>query len=502
VTIDLRPLVSDIETGDADLTYFIVSGPSHGTLTAGGTNGTYSYDSDANYNGTDEFTYKVRDRGDPDNCTGAPSATCDSRLESEIKKVTITITPVNDKPVVTLSVSSVSGQYSDAIPSVTVTATDIDNTGAQLSFPPPTGLPNNLVLTDNADPSGAGTSADPGTRTATISGRLNVACAGTQPSGQPACTLTSPYSASITAKDTSDAMSDAKTLAVTVTRENAQVSDFTPYAMFVDGTDGDVDSLLVGMVVDESQDGNLSGGLTPGIGLANAKPIPVNLVPVGTGSSYSCSATNTTYISGDPDSANASCTIPNVTVNVYDATATIGGQYFTGSGEGVITVMDPSLGFTTGGGWFNYGDAKVNFGFNAKILKSGQVQGSLLTIFKRANGNYIVKSNAMGALAVTKVAGQTYYSATLDGKATYAVPITDPALAPFCPGVWKCGGYTFRAYVEDIKEPGAGNDRYWIEVKDPSGVVVAKASLPSGAAANAKTIVGGNIQVPQPQSGK
>jgi len=328
-----------------------------------------------------------------------------------------------------------------------------------------------------------------------------VACAGAQPSGQAACTLTAPYSASITAKDAS-ATSDAKTLAVTVTRENAEIVDFKPYASFVDGSDGDVDSLRVEMVVDESADGNLSGGLTPGVGLANAKPIPVNLAPVGTGTSYACTANNTAYIAGDPDSASASCSIADVKVNVYDATATIGGQHFIGSGQGAITVMDPSLGFTTGGGWFNAADGtKVNFGFNAKILKSGQVQGALLTIFKRANGNYVVKSNAMGALAVAKVTGQTYYGATLDGKATYGVPSTDPALAPWCPGVWKCGGFTFRAYVEDIKEPGAGSDRYWIEVKDPSGIVVAKASMPAGANASAKTIVGGNIQVPQPASG-
>jgi hypothetical protein len=287
-----------------------------------------------------------------------------------------------------------------------------------------------------------------------------------------------------------------------VTRENAEVSEITPYATFVDGTDGDVDSLKITMVVDEVADGALSGTLGSGAGLANAKPIPMTMTPVGTGSSYSCpapGANNTAYISGDPDSATASCQIANVNVNVYDAIATIRGDYFTGGGEGAVTIMDPTLGFTTGGGWFPYGDAKVNFGFNAKILKSGQVQGSLLTIFKRANGTYIVKSNSMGALAVTKVDGQTYYSATLDGKATYAVPSTDPFLAPFCPGLSKCGGYTFRVYVEDQKEPGTGYDRYWIEVKDPSGVRVEKVSMTAGAAANAKIISGGNIQVPQPQ---
>jgi hypothetical protein len=227
------------------------------------------------------------------------------------------------------------------------------------------------------------------------------------------------------------------------------------------------------------------------------------MIPVATGSSLSCpspGASNTAYIAGDPDSAAASCVVNDVSVNVYDTIATIKGDYFIGSGEGAITVMDPSLGFTTGGGWFNAGDAKVNFGFNAKILKSGQVQGSLLTIFKRANGNYVTKSNAMGALAVSKVSGQTYYSATLRGKATYQVPSSDPKLTPWCPSDWKCGGYTFTVYVEDQKEPGAGIDRFWIEVKDPSGTVVAKASFDPPAASNAKTIVGGNIQVPQPQS--
>jgi hypothetical protein len=165
--------------------------------------------------------------------------------------------------------------------------------------------------------------------------------------------------------------------------------------------------------------------------------------------------------------------------------------------------MDPALGFTTGGGWFATPNGKVNFGFNAKVLKSGQVQGSLLTIVKAANGNYITKSNSMGALAINKITSVTpnYYSATFQGKATYSVPTSDPKLAPFCTSDWKCGGYTFTVYVEDLKEPGSGSDRFWIQVKDPAGAIVAKVSMDAigGAAPNAKTIVGGNIQVPQPQ---
>ena len=43
------------------------------------------------------FTFKVTDRGDPDNC-GAPDADCAAALDSDTKTFTITVTPVNDKP--------------------------------------------------------------------------------------------------------------------------------------------------------------------------------------------------------------------------------------------------------------------------------------------------------------------------------------------------------------------------------------------------------------------
>ncbi len=285
----------------------------------------------------------------------------------------------------------------------------------------------------------------------------------------------------------------------TVLKEDARVSDITPTAITIDGTDGDRDTVPFTLTIDEANDGFLSSTLGSGIGLANAKPISLSAVPVGSGSSYSCpspGANDTTYVSGDPDTARATCSMANMSVNVYELTATIGGNHFTGGGLSALSVYDPALGFTTGGGWFKAADgAKVNFGFNAKYLKSGQIQGSVLTIFNRSNGNYVVKSNSMGALAVKQVSGQSYYSATLNGKATYAVPTTDPLLG--C-GARKCGEYTFTVYVEDRKEPGAGYDQFWIEVKDPNGNVVLKASMPrsSGGGAAPLTILGGNVQVP------
>src|SRR2546421_11382355 len=51
--------------GDA-LTYSILTGPAHGTLTATG-NGTYSYTPDANYHGADSFTFWASDGSNSSN---------------------------------------------------------------------------------------------------------------------------------------------------------------------------------------------------------------------------------------------------------------------------------------------------------------------------------------------------------------------------------------------------------------------------------------------------
>src|SRR5207244_7730455 len=122
--------------------------------------------------------------------------------------------------------------------------------------------------------------------------------------------------------------------------------------------------------------------------------------------------------------------------------------YFTGSGSGVVTITNPALGFTTGGGHFVVGDGtRVNFGFNAKTLRSGQVQGSLLVIFHISDGNWKLKSNAFGALQQARDPSG-FWSATMSGKATLAAPVTLGC------GDVKCGNYSFTVYVEDRAEPG------------------------------------------------
>jgi VCBS repeat-containing protein len=77
--IDITLIGSDVD-GDT-LTYAIVDGPANGTVTIVGNVVTYT--PNANFNGTDSFTYKVND----------------GELDSNVATVTITVTPVNDAPI-------------------------------------------------------------------------------------------------------------------------------------------------------------------------------------------------------------------------------------------------------------------------------------------------------------------------------------------------------------------------------------------------------------------
>ena len=156
-----------------------------------------------------------------------------------------------------------------------------------------------------------------------------------------------------------------------------------------------------------------------------------------------------------------------------------------GTAESVFTVYDPSLGFTTGGGWFYWPDTedKTNFGFTVKYNKKGnKAQGSLLLIRHTDEGNFRVKSNAMQALSVGE--GDGFGWASFSGKATYREPGWPEPI----------GNYYFLTYVEDWGEPGV-SDRFWIEVQDSDGVIQTLA-LPRDAVSNAEVIDGGNIVVP------
>ncbi|RZL32534.1 MAG: tandem-95 repeat protein, partial [Rubrivivax sp.] len=123
-SLNLLLAATDNETARANLTFELVTGPAHGTLTQGA-GGAWVYTATAGYTGADSFTWRAKDRGDPDGSLGnaATSATA---------TFTLNIVNVNDAPVIT----PVADQQVDEGSQIQVqlTATDPDGPGKTWSL--------------------------------------------------------------------------------------------------------------------------------------------------------------------------------------------------------------------------------------------------------------------------------------------------------------------------------------------------------------------------------
>jgi hypothetical protein len=208
------------------------------------------------------------------------------------------------------------------------------------------------------------------------------------------------------------------------------------------------------------------------------------------------------------------CNFTGVPVNTYTVAAEVWGEnyfagtveeqwkdvYYYGSDEDVFTVFDPSLGFTSGGGWFywpetavdsclvyeydnegpircleenegpcsGYPGDKTSFGFNLEYnKKKNSAKGSLLLMRHTVDenceyaGSYRVKSNAIEAMSLGEDEDGAFGWAAASGKAVYREPdLVDE------------GNYTFVMYVEDHGEEGCGQDPadvFRIVVRDKDG---------------------------------
>jgi hypothetical protein len=124
LSLDLAALVNDVETSDANLSYEIVAQPAHGTATE------TTYTPAANFNGADSFTYRVTDRGDPDDCSSAP---CDGPETSTTETVSITVDPVNDAPQATDDTRSTDEDTPLSV-DLAALASDVETADANLTF--------------------------------------------------------------------------------------------------------------------------------------------------------------------------------------------------------------------------------------------------------------------------------------------------------------------------------------------------------------------------------
>jgi VCBS repeat-containing protein len=109
-------LGNDTDPDGNPLTAWLGSGTSHGTLTLNA-NGAFAYTPDANFNGTDTFTYRAND--------GA--------LDSSPVTVTITVTAVNDAPRVAVAAGGTCGT-NDRSGTINLTVGDVESAATALTL--------------------------------------------------------------------------------------------------------------------------------------------------------------------------------------------------------------------------------------------------------------------------------------------------------------------------------------------------------------------------------
>jgi hypothetical protein len=221
--------------------------------------------------------------------------------------------------------------------------------------------------------------------------------------------------------------------------------------------------------------------------------VSMSLVPVGPGGTQTVLCTNAGVSGSGYDAIlTVECDFNDIPVNVYSVQATlVGGYYTSATVEDVLVIFDPSLGFTTGGGWFYWPGTteKTSFGYTMKYNKAlTNVKGNLLLIRHMEDESiYRVKSNALFGLSIGDFEedGMTVGWASFAGKCTYIEPGWEEPE----------GNYRFTVYAEDWNEPG-DMDQFWLEVRDGQENVVPAMSMDLPATENTVTLGGGNIVVP------
>jgi len=383
---------------------------------------------------------------------------------------TAEVTVNNVAPVVTVNIDSQTVQYSDYICDVIFTATDV---AAEDLTATTSALPGSLTLTDN------GCSVSGGTRTCTwmLEGTMD------QPVGD--------YRITVTVTDDDGGSVSAYTT-ITVLQEDADIRLYedNTVAVQVDSPGGDSPAFSLTAYVQETVPDEADCGADPG-GISNAE-VEMTLAAVGPGSSYPVTCTPVGVTGTGYDAIlEVRCDFDNVDVNTYHVQAAVVGDYYIGGpDEDVLVVFDPSLGFTTGGGWFYWPGTteKTNFGYTMKYNKTGRkVRGSLLLIRHMTDGSiYRVKSNALYGLALGESTDPPFGWASFSGKCTYLEPGWPEPI----------GSHEFLVYVEDYGELGRGVDQFWIEVYDKDGNVIDAMSMDRPADGHTETLGGGNIVVP------
>jgi len=284
---------------------------------------------------------------------------------------------------------------------------------------------------------------------------------------------------------------------MTVGKEDATVVPGSPYGNSFSIGSGVAASVTLTFTVRESSpEPDVNAAALPGD--VDNTGLTVALNAVGNGANNKTTTCTPSAVIATPpayaDVKTYTCQFTNVAVDAYEVDADVTGSYYVGGYIDALTVYDPGAGFVTGGRKFVYPDAsneRVSFGLSFTFTGKGRTipRGNLVVIRHLTNGDICrAKSNAIDAPAVV---GKT---ASFSGKGNYA------CVRPTGETYDGVGNQTMLGWVEDNGEGSTAiaADRFWINMNAPSS----KLLIAAPASTNARSLTGGNLQVPQPSSGK
>lgn len=448
--------------GPAPLIVSINEQPQHGALTGTGVDLTYT--PDAEFSGTDSFSYRATD----------------GYLDSEIATVTITVLPVNDAPELTVSDSTVVVQYSDSPGVLVLSATDIDSASLDVTV---SGLPDGL----SAGPLSCSTSIDEVAHCEqTITGAVDA---------EPGV-----YTALISVADTEGAEAE-QSIEFTVNAEDA-VATYTGSSLLTSQPDGTYTLTLRANVFDISAvTDNTPADVEPG-DIANAM---VSFVDSG-GTTLCVVPLIGELFTGDTASGSASCeytgSLGNAETELIEVSILVE-DYYTGSTEhevAVVAITRPGNSRLSGGGnmmlekssgtYAADPESPVNFGFNGKASRKGKkfrYKGRVNIVIRAADGRtYKIKSTAVQTLGFNVDESAPEYG-EFESRASLR-DVTDE-LNPISLG----GNMTLMLSITDNGEPGDA-DALAITLWDRDGSLAFSSNW-DGSRTIKQTLDGGNLQV-------
>ena len=413
---------------DGDTVTYTYTWSKNGTAIPGATGATLDLSVAGNGDGGDQITV-----------TATPSDGTLAGLPLTSAAVTVT---GSGPPVLHLSATSATVQYSDPLAPITVTAT-----GDHITFGA-TGLPAGVTLT----PTAAG---------ATIAGTV------TAPAGT--------YAAHVTASDGTTTVTS--TLTITVAKEDATVA-YTGGLFFP--ASSSTTSVSLAATVHQAADGSL-GDLTKA-------QVEFRLFRSGNSSSTPDLVVGPVAVSA-AGAATATATLAQDTWTVVTRVVPANTFFTSPSSDGTaITVFRPvDFALVIGAGFVHDpgGDDRALFAFEIHAERHGNADGGFLYTFHGSDGlDYSVRSSSVDSLAISGPGGRT---ASFDGRATVAA--VDPRTHRIVPSA---GGTGFEYRVDAIDNGGSHTrDQFALVVTRPDGTVFHRAGTPNAPL----TLAGGNISV-------